>query len=588
VNESIQNAMMLAQRGRFDDAVSSLRAILPTHGQNAEIHHTLGLLQFQLGALEQAAFHLDKARHLEPNRADIHSNYGTALNYLSRNEEAADAFRRSVEIDSRHFPGQLGLSSSLVGTRSFDEAAEAARAATTIQPNRPEGWVNLGLALSRSGRGGEAVKVLREALELMPGQPLLLTNLCYALHFRPDTDPKEVFEQHVNLGKSLTAAYGGGIRSFQNSTNPDRPLRIGYFSTDFRDGPIAPFIAPVVASHNRQQYRPFCYSATGATDRTTARLHDLVPDWRDVSRMSEAGAAQQIINDGIDILVDLRGPTPGSRIGVLVMRAAPVQATWLGYPGTTGLRSIGYRIVDAITDPDGADALSTEKLVRVDGGSFCYQPSPDAPEVSPPPSAAGGITFGSFNNAQKVVEPVIETWAAILRGLPGSRLILKAAAYSDEGTVQRTRAQFSGFGVSADRVEFLPHMDSPAAHLAAYSSIDIALDTFPYNGVATTCEALDMGVPVVTLKGASHAGRTAASLMSCAGIEGLTADSTESYIALATSLAGDRGKLASLRTGLRARLRNSALCDGQAFTRKLEAAYREMWRTWGNKVMYME
>lgn len=591
VNDSIRNAMMLAERGRFADAISSLRAILPTHGNNGDLHHTLGMLQFQSGALDQAIFHFEKASHIESDRAEFHSNLGTALNMSGRSGEAVDAFRKAVKIDPNHFPAQLGLSSALIGTIQFDEAVTAAREACRLGRARPEGWVNLAVALNRSGRGGEAVQVLREALTIMPDQPLLLSNLVNSLNYRPDTQPAEAFEQHQRLGKAMVAAYGGSIKSFNNSPAPDRPLRIGYLSTDFKDHSVVHFIAPVLANHDRSNFTPVCYSAGGSADRTTERLKALVPDWRDAARFNDAGIAQQMMRDNIDILVDLGGYQPGSRFGVVAARGAPVQVSWMGYPNTSGTKTVGYRIVDALTDPDSADAFATEKLIRIDGCFLCYQPSPDAPQVSSPPNPptpGKPVTFSSFSNAQKIVEPVIETWSAILRGLPGSRLLLKAASFEDSDTVQRLKARFAEFGIGADRVEFLERVESPAAHLGLYSRVDISLDTFPYCSAATACEAMDMGVPVVTLRGSTHAGRITASLLRAGGLEGTTADSTESYISIATALASDPARLASLRTGLRARLRNSPLCDGAAFTRKLEAAYRDMWRAWGAKLMYME
>ncbi len=589
ITDSIRNAMFLADRGGVTDAISSLRSMLPTHGQNAQLHEAIGLLQFRIGALDQAAFHFDKARHLEPTRSDMHSNYATAINMQGKPADAVEPFRKAVSLDAKSFPAQLGLSSALIGVRDFEPAIEAARAATKIASMRPEGWVNLSIALSRSGQGAEAIKVLEEAIGLMPSEILLHTNLAAALNYRPEATPQHVFEAHVNLGRVLANAYGGGIRSFNNDPNPDRPLRIAYVSADFKDHPVASFIAPVLAAHDRVNYRPYCYSTVQNPDATTERLRALAPEWRDVGRFPDQAIIQQIGADRIDILVDLGGHTAGSRIGVFAGRGAPVQATWLGYANTTGLKTIGYRIVDNTTDPDGSEALSTEKLSRIDGCFVCFQPSAVAPEVAPLPSSERGqpFTFGSFNNPQKVVETVIEAWAAILRSKAGSRLLLKDAGFDDAATVERIRSRFAGLGITADRVEFMTRIESEREHLATYSRVDLALDTFPYNGTSTTCEALDMGVPVVTLRGQTHAGRVGASILKCAGLEGTTANSTEDYIRIATQFSADTDRLASLRTGLRARTRNSPLCDGPAFTRKLEAAYREMWKGWGSNLMYM-
>ncbi len=584
VQDSISQAMVMAQNGRISDAITHLRSLLTTHGNDAVLHHSIGLLQFQTGALDQALFHFDKARHLDDGRADMHSDYATALNMSGRADEAVEPFRRAVELDVRSFPAQLGLSSALIGTFDFDGAVESATVARDLSRQRPEGWVNLCLALLRSGRVTQAVSTLREALEVMPDQPLLLTNLCAALNCTSDVSPQDVFDKHQQLGRALTAAYGGGIRSFNNDPSPDRPLNVAYLSSDFREGAIASLMEPVLANHDRSRIRSFCYSSNGQPDAVTQRLRSLAFVWRDTSRASEAQIVQQMNADRIDIVVDLAGHTPGSRIGVLAMRAAPVQVAWLGYPNTTGMKSVGYHLADAVTAPDAAQSLFTEKLVRLPGCFLCFAPSASAPAIEP--AGNDTVTFGSFNPLYKVSDSTFETWAAILRGLPGSRLVLKNAFFADQAAAARIRARFDGLGVTGDRVECLPKTTSHAEHLAAYNAIDIALDTFPCNGAATTLEALDMGVPVVTLTGETFGGRIGTSILKTLGMDSFAAPTTGDYIRIATELARDKSQRASLRTGLRARLRTSPLCDGPAFTRSLEAAYREMWKGWTTNLLY--
>ncbi|MBX3377076.1 MAG: tetratricopeptide repeat protein [Phycisphaeraceae bacterium] len=586
IQDSIRNAMAMAQVGRIGEAISSLRSLLTTHGNDATLHHSLGLLQFQSGSLEQALFHFDKARHLDDSSSDMHSDYGTALNVSGRAEEAVDAFRRAVELNPRSFPAQLGLSSALIGISDFDGAVEAGRATTEIARERPEGWVNLSLALLRSGRGGEAIATLRESLEVMPEQPLLLCNLCSALNVQGGASPDELFRLHETLGRSLHAAYNAGFRSFNNDPNPDRTLNVAYLSNDFREGPIAGLIEPILANHDKTRFRSFCYSGTAQPDSTTHRLRLLSFLWRDVSRLGEGQIVQQMMADRIDILVDLGGHTPGSRTGVLTMRSAPVQVAWLGYPNTLGMKAVGHRIVDSVVCPDGAEARFTEKLTRLPGSYLCYAPSADAPPIE---AATGNdaVTFASFAPIQRLSDPVIDTWAAILRGIPGSRLVLKNASFADDATVRRLRARFDGLGVTGDRVECRPRDGSYTVHLAAYSGIDIALDTFPGAGAATTFEALDMGVPVVTLAGDTFASRAGASILTALGMPELIANSTGDYIRIATELANNPARRGSLRTSLRAQLRNSPLCDGAAFTKKLEAAYRDMWKAWASNLLYM-
>jgi protein O-GlcNAc transferase len=585
ITDFIRQAMRLAETGRVTDAISSLRSLLTAHGNDADLHHSIGLLQFQTGAAEQALFHFDKARRLEPDRADMLSDYATALNITGKADEATDVFRKAVAIDPRTFPAQLGLSSALIGVQDYDGAVAAARIACELATSRPEPWVNLGLALVRSGRSAEAITTWRDALKIMPDQPMILANLCNVLNNRHDVEPTEIFQEHTRLGRALVAAYGGGIRSFNNDASPNRPLRIGYLSAFFKEGPIPALLSPVLAAHDRDGFRPVCFSVTTIPDESTQRLRTAAGEWRDVSRFNEGTIAQQIAADRIDILVEIGGHAPGSRMGPMVVRGAPVQVSWLGYPSTTGLKSIGYRISDTTAAPDADDAVNTEKLVRLNGTFLCFAPSNSAPPVSPRDSKAA-ITFGSFNPVHKLSEAATDTWAAILRGLPGSALTLKAGSFADDATAARIRERFAGLGVSADRVRCLPHTRTEAEHLAAYGDIDIALDPFPNNGTSTTCEALDMGVPVVVLLGRTHAGRTGASILKSAGMDDCIASSTEDYIRIATTLAKDTTGLASLRTGLRASFRNSPVCNAAAFTRKLEAAYREMWRSWCSNLMY--
>jgi len=576
--------MQLAQSGQIVEAISSLRSILTTHGNDATVHHSLGFLQFQTGALEQAMFHFDKARQLDSRNPDFQSDYGTALNISGHFHDATAAFRRAVALDAKSFPGQLGLSSSLYGSGEYEAAVETARIASTLAPNRAEPRLNLSLALAKSGRTAEAVQSLREALAVIPGHPMLLNQLAINLIDRPEATPQDIFQAHQQLGQTLSANFGGGIRSFNNDPSPDRPLNIGYVSSDLKEGPTASFLGPVLAAHDRGNFRTFCYSVTTNPDATTERLKSLAWNWKDVLRLSDGPLAQLIISDRIDVLIDLSGHFPGGRIGAFVSRAAPVQVSWFGYPASTGLKSIGYRLADSATDPEGAESLHTEKLIRLDNCFICFQPSAHAPDVAARTDRKA-ITFASFNAVRHWSEQTIETWSAILRGLPGSRLILSGDALSDEATARRFADAFSGFGLGPDRVELRP-AGSETDRLAAYGEVDIALDTFPYSGFHSVCEALDMGVPVITLTGPAHAGRTGTSILRTIGLESLAAATTGDYIRIASDLARDPARLNSMRTGQRARLRNAPLCNAPAFTRQLESAYREMWRSWGSNLLY--
>jgi predicted O-linked N-acetylglucosamine transferase (SPINDLY family) len=298
--------------------------------------------------------------------------------------------------------------------------------------------------------------------------------------------------------------------------------------------------------------------------------------------LDDEAVVDRIINDRIDILVDLAGHTADNRLKVFAHKPAPVQVTWLGYPNTTGLGTIDYRLTDAIADPQGeADRLHSERLIRLDQGFLCYQQDADTPAVSPPPSFEQGyITFGSFNNMTKVTPRVIKTWATIMKEHAGSHLLLKAKQLGDERTRKRFEKLFAAEGISQERFDMFNRFPSQADHLGFYSRIDIALDPFPYNGTTTTCEALWMGVPVITLRGDRHAGRVGASILHRVGLDDLVASSDCEYVRLGLALAEDPGRLAELRADLRRRLQESVLMDSRRFTRRLEETYRRMWCTW--------
>jgi len=362
-------------------------------------------------------------------------------------------------------------------------------------------------------------------------------------------------------------------------------LRIGYVSPDFFHHPVANFIAPVLAAHDRTAVEVFCYAEVKTPDAVTERLRGLVESphhWRDTNGMSDDSVAAAIRADGIDILIDLAGHTVGARLLVFARKPAPIQATWLGYPATTGLTQIDWRITDPLADPPGlTDDQYSEKLLRLPTGFNCYQPIDDMPPVAPLPADANGyVTFGCFNHAAKLRDRTLEVWAELLRAVPGSRLCLKHRGFGLPSAAAEYRQDFERRGIPAARLDLISFIDDTRRHLAAYDRVDVALDPFPYNGTTTTCEALWMGVPVVALAGPTHMSRVGVSLLTRAGLPELVADTPARYIEIAAGLAADRERLRTLRAGLRARVAGSSLCDAARVTRELETALRQVWRDW--------
>ena len=333
-------------------------------------------------------------------------------------------------------------------------------------------------------------------------------------------------------------------------------------------------------AHDRAAVEVFCYADVASPDDVTERFKTLADHWRTTVGLADEAVADQIGRDGIDILVDLAGHT-GNRLAVFARKPAPVQVTWLGYPHSTGLSAIDYRLVDNVTDPTEDATPSSEQRLRLERTFLCYGPPSDAPSPALPPCLARStITFGSFNNPTKCSAATIETWAQVLRRVPESRLLLKGLALADPSTRKICEDRLRGYGIPPHRLTLRGPIREQAMHLAHYDEIDIALDPFPYNGTTTTCEALWMGVPVVTLRGDRHCGRVGASLLAAVGLDDLIAGDVAEYVEIATRLAADRSRLERLRGALRAQMADSPLCDGAAFARTLEAAYRTMWRGW--------
>jgi predicted O-linked N-acetylglucosamine transferase (SPINDLY family) len=368
------------------------------------------------------------------------------------------------------------------------------------------------------------------------------------------------------------------VQPHTNDGDPDRRLRIGYLSADFRDHSVSRFLLPLFRNHNHEAYEIVCYSDVVKCDQVTDRLRALADRWNDTFGQTDERLADKVREDKIDILVDLAGHTAGNRLMVFARRAAPVQVTYLGYPASTGMSEMDYRLTDSFADPPGqTESLHSETLWRLPVCNWCYEEPESAPEVRTLP-ADRPIRFGTFNNLAKVSSPIMDLWAAILIAMPSSRLVIKSQGVAEESVRRRINQCFMSRGLQPDRLELRGHEPIFTSHLEAYNQLDIALDTFPYHGTTTTCEALWMGVPVVTLAGSAHVSRVGVSLLSCVDLPDLVAKSPEEYVSIAVGLAKDLPRLAELRRTLRLRMRASPLMDGARFARDIESAYRQMWR----------
>ena len=569
------------QMGNPSEAQKCCRRAVAIRPDFAQGYYNLGIALRDQGLLKEAAENFRITIRKMPNFIQAHSDLGFVMLALNEPKKAAEAYRAGLQYAPNAADGHANLGIALYFAGALEEASTCFHKALQLKPGEASFHDHLGTILCCQGRLKDALINHREALRLEPNEAKFYSNYLLILHYDPEQNPAAVFTEHRRWG-GLHVKLAVVPDSYVNKPDPSRRLRIGYISSDFRVHSVAYFFQPLLENHDPATVETFCYSNVKYPDSTTSRLEASSNHWRKVSGMSDAEIFDTVQADGIDIFVDLAGHTGGNRLGVFAQKPAPLQVTYLGYPDTTGLSTIDYRFTDALVDPPGmTDHFHTETLIRLPHGFLCYRPAPDAPPPMPlAMETEGHITFGSFNNWAKINDAVIASWAEILKAVPASRLIIKSTVVTDEATRERYQARFEANGISRNRVDLLGLVKSHVAHLALYTRIDIALDTFPYNGTTTTCEALWMGIPVITLAGQTHASRVGASLLSQLGLSEFIAENSDQYHRLAVSLANDRQKLIALHASLRGQMQQSSLCDATTFARDIEAAYRTIWGDW--------
>jgi predicted O-linked N-acetylglucosamine transferase (SPINDLY family) len=441
-------------------------------------------------------------------------------------------------------------------------------------------WYNLGCSLmSDYGRNAQCIECFKRAVEINPDHELARLNILFALNYATDIDESEIFGEHQRTGAWLASRHAAEPPPAGWTASQHRPLRIGYLSSDFHEHSVAHFTLPVIEHHDPEQFTVFLYHNGSKTDGYTRRARAGAHRYQQVRALDDDRLRQVILQDRIDILVDLNGLTENNRIALFAARAAPLQIAWIGYPNTTGLSTVDYRIVDRITDPEAyAQSLNTEKLVYLPGVFSVYDPPASLPQVMPAPSLESGfVTFGSFNNLPKLNDSLIESWVRIMNRVPGSRLLIKNLPLSYAEPRRRLLKAFSDHGLNTNRLELAGKTREKSEHMAYYHRVDISLDSYPYSGTTTTCDSLMMGVPVVTQAGRAHRSRVSASQLSALGLQSLVTEGREGYVETAVALALDQARLLSLRDGLRERVLDSCLTEAASFTRGVEALYGSLW-----------
>jgi len=536
---------LLYARGELTRAEELLRAALERKHDFPEAHVALSNVYDSQENLAAAATALEVALKQRPDYGGAWYNYGFVLWRLERWSAAEAALRRAIEIDPTFLPALHLLGNMFRGDSRIGEALEIFGAARKLAPERFD----------------------LESMEL------------HSLNLSDEISEDALSARHRAFGARLEKSYPPRFAPFRNSRDPQRRLRIGYVSSDFNLHPVAWFMIPVLERHDRAAFEAYCYSTNSKTDEATRQLKSRADAWRDAAKISDPELADLINRDAIDILVDLTGHAGIIRLGVFAEQPAPVQFTWLGYLNTTGLTRIQYRLCDAHTDPPGlTDHLHTETLIRLPNSQWCYRTFLAVDHATEPPFRRNGfITFGSFNHAPKLSPTVRRLWSEILTRLPDSRMVVVGVP---EGHARdRLLQDFRGAGIAASRLTIAPRVPLDE-YFRWFNAVDIALDSTPYSGGTTTCDSLWMGVPVITVPGPRSVSRSAASILSAAGLAEWIAPTPEDYVRLAVEFARDRAVVAQLRTSLRQRLRESPMMDEPRFVRDVEAAYRRMWRTW--------
>jgi predicted O-linked N-acetylglucosamine transferase (SPINDLY family) len=573
--ESLDQIKAHLQAGRLAEAEAGCRAILSAHKNDADALHWLGIVLFKSGRLKDGAQEIRRAIEVQPGRADFYCNLGVMISEAEP-AEAAALFRKALELRPGDVQTAVNLGGILERLGKIDESIAVLRRAVQLRPDFTDARLNLGNSLKEAGQMPEAIEHYRKAVELSPGDSDLHGNLVFMLHFDERCGAKELLAEHRRWAKIHAEKLRPANLKFENDANPNRRLRVGYVSADFRVQPVGRFILPLLAAHDRRAMEVFCYDTGEKPDYFTPRLRQAADVWREVGSLSDAEIAERIRADRIDILIDLNMHMRSGRLLVFARKPAPVQVVYLAYTGTTGLEAIDYRITDPYLDPPGSEGFYVEQSAALSRSYWCFQPVTELEESPLPAERAGYITFGALNNFCKASNAALEAWSRVLAAVPESRLIV----FTVEGEHRnRLRERFARAGVEGNRIEFAGR-NSMADYMKLYQRIDIALDSFPYAGGTTTCDALWMGVPVVTLAGQTAIGRGGVSILNNIGLPELVATSPEEYVRIAARLAGDRNRLSELRRGMRQRMLRSPLMDAKGFAADMENLYRQMWERW--------
>jgi predicted O-linked N-acetylglucosamine transferase (SPINDLY family) len=575
-------AKVYESQRRLNETISSYQRAVQAWPFFAEAHRDAGHVFRSLGQLQPAMLAYRQAIQCKPDDADAQTQLGNIALHLSQFNDALAHFQAALKAQPDQAEAYHGQGMVYTHQGKVDEAEASFRKACELAPDFAVPRYNLGLALQAQGNLIEARDYLQQAVRLRPDDPVAHSSLVSSMNCDPEVDNATLVAAHRSWAERH-APPASVWPAHDNVADPNRVLRVGYVSPDFRLHAVAYFMEPLLANHNRSRVESCCYADVPVPDSMTQHLQSRAQQWRPTVNLPHEALFNGIRQDRIDILVDLCGHMGNNRLQVFARKPAPIQVSFLGYPATTGLNAIDYRLVDAVTDPPGEPVFHTEELIRVPDVFCCYLGPPHLTlETSPPSQRSGTVTFGSLHKLEKLNDRVLDLWCAILRDMPSARFLMGRDTLQGK-TTERLLARFTERGIDPSRIILRQANSFSFQHMQLYDEMDVSLDTFPWSGHTTACESLWMGVPVITLRGQRFAGRMVASVLTCLGQRELIAETPEEYRKLAIKLARDLPRLANLRGRLRSMMVQSPLCDGPAFAKKIEDAYRWMWRRWCEK-----
>ncbi len=575
-------AALMAQ-GKFEEAAASYQKAIQIKPDYAEAYYNLGVALKDQGRLEETVSAYQRAIQIKPDYAEAYYNLGGTYQTLGRIEAAISAYQKALQVQPDYPEVYNNLGNALREQGKIDEALSCYQEVIRLKPDYAPVYNNEGnIFLQEHGRVREAISAYQKAVQLKPDYMEAHSNYLMAIHYDKQFTKKTILQETLDWSRRHSPPMRFD-RRLNNEADPGRRIKIGYVSGDLRRHPIGYFMETVLAHHHRGEVEVFCYYNHHTSDDITQKLQSFPLFWRKIAGKSDEEVEGMIIQDGIDILVDLSGHSPENRLLLFARRAAPIQATWMGYFDTTGIQAMDYIIADRHVIPEADERFYVEKVVRLPGCYLCYTPPSGVPEVSESPFLSSGyVTFGCFNNIAKANPRVVATWSRILGALPGSRLCLKTLGLRSANVRDDYIRMFSANGIDKERIDLLER--SPLhEYFAYYGNIDIVLDTFPFTGNTTTFDALWMGVPVPTLVHDTFVGRFGFSILSTLGLTDLIAFTEDDYVEIVLRLARDTERLSALRQNLRSKMSASPLCDGEGFAIELERIYRSMWKSWCEK-----